>query len=45
MKNQVIMEQYAKPWVEVEEIAPSLMICDSTLDGGLEDVVDDPISF
>ena len=34
---------YRKPWIEVEELEPSLMLCDSTTEGGLQDVIDEPM--
>jgi hypothetical protein len=43
LKNNGAVHVYVRPWIETEEISPSLLICDSSLDGGLVDVVDEPM--
>lgn len=36
-------KKYLRPWIEVEELLPGLMICDSLKDGELIDVTDEPM--
>ena len=35
--------KYIKPCIEVEEMLPCLLICDSLKDGELIDVIDEPM--
>lgn len=35
--------KYIKPYIEVEEMLPCLLICDSQKDGDLIDVIDEPM--
>jgi len=40
----IIMEiKYIKPCIEVEELLPCLLICDSQKDGELINVIDEPM--
>jgi len=36
-------KEYLRPWIDVEELLPSLLICDSQTDGELIDVIDEPM--
>lgn len=38
MKNE-----YFRPWLEIEELLPSLLICGSTTEADLIDVTDEPM--
>ena len=37
--------EYTQPWVETIILAPEALVCDSPLDGGLEDTEEDDFDF
>ena len=43
LSQQYMEKKYLKPCIEVEELLPCLLICDSQTDGELIDVIDEPM--
>ncbi len=43
LSQQYMEKKYLKPCIEVEELLPCLLICDSLTEGELTNVIDEPL--